>query len=115
MSVSIIGILDDGWAGLADAARQALQQAELVIGVGRTLELVRPYLAQADLRDMDGALTRCPEWIKSALASGQSVAVLATGDPLCHGIATYLLDKLPLSFLCLFRFHQRVHPEDCTI
>ena len=94
MSVSIIGILDDGWAGLADAARQALQQAGLVIGVGRSLELVRPYLAQADLRDMDGALTRCPEWIKSALASGQSVAVLATGDPLCHGIATYLLDKL---------------------
>ena len=42
MSVSIIGILDDGWAGLADAARQTLQQAGLVIGVGRTLELVRP-------------------------------------------------------------------------
>ena len=94
MSVSIIGILDDGWAGLADAARQALQQAGLVIGVGRTLELVRPHLAQAELRDMDGALSRSPDWIKSARAAGQSVAVLATGDPLCHGIASYLLGKL---------------------
>lgn len=94
MSVSIIGILDDGWAGLSDAARRVLQQAGLVIGVGRTLELVRPHLAQAELRDMDGALTHSPEWIKSALAAGQSVAVLATGDPLCHGIASYLLGKL---------------------
>nr|MBL8411576.1 precorrin-6y C5,15-methyltransferase (decarboxylating) subunit CbiE [Dechloromonas sp.] len=94
MSVSIIGILDDGWAGLADTARQALQQAGLVIGVGRTLELVRPYVAQAELRDMDGALTRSPAWIKSARAAGQSVAVLATGDPLCHGIASYLLGQL---------------------
>lgn len=94
MSVSIIGILDDGWGGLSDAARQALQRAGLVIGVARTLELIRPHLAHAELRDMDGALTRSPEWIKSALAVGQSVAVLATGDPLCHGIASYLLGKL---------------------
>ncbi|HEX6733330.1 MAG TPA: precorrin-6y C5,15-methyltransferase (decarboxylating) subunit CbiE [Azonexus sp.] len=94
MSVTIIGILDDGWAGLSDAARDALRGAGLVIGVGRTLDLVRPQLAQAELRDMDGALTRSPEWIKAALGEGRPVAVLATGDPLCHGIASYLLGKL---------------------
>ena len=90
----LLGILDDGWAGLADSARAALGRATLVIGVSRTLELVRPYLPQAELRDMDGALSKTPAWIAEALAAGQDVAVLATGDPLCHGIASYLLGKL---------------------
>ncbi len=92
--VFIIGILDDGWAGLGDAARAALAGADLVIGVGRTLELIKPHLPQAELRDMDGALTQSPAWIQAARTQGQTVAVLATGDPLCHGIASYLLGKL---------------------
>ena len=99
--LTIIGILDDGWAGLNDAARQTLLGAGLVVGVGRTLELIRLHLPAAELRDMDGALTRCPEWIKAARAVGQSVAVLATGDPLCHGIASYLLDKLGSEDVCI--------------
>jgi precorrin-6Y C5,15-methyltransferase (decarboxylating) len=40
---------------------------------------------------MDGALGRVPEWIRGARAAGRSVAVLATGDPLCHGIASLAL------------------------
>jgi precorrin-6Y C5,15-methyltransferase (decarboxylating) len=88
---ALIGILDDGWAGLSDAARQRLAVAELVIGAGRTLALVRPWLsATAMIRDMDGALGALPDWILSARAAGQRVAVLATGDPLCHGIASWL-------------------------
>lgn len=90
----ILGILDDGWPGLSDSARAALSRSAVVIGVGRTLELVRPYLPNAELRDMDGALTQTPTWIAAALTAGQDVAVLATGDPLCHGIASYLLGKL---------------------
>ncbi len=94
----IIGILDDGWAGLGDAARRALGEARLVIGVGRTLDLVRLHLtADCAVRDMDGALTQSPAWIAEALEAGQPVAVLATGDPLCHGIASYLLGKLPFA------------------
>ena len=51
---TLLGILDDGWAGLSDTARQRLAAADLVIGAGRTLDLVRPYLAaSAQLRDMD--------------------------------------------------------------
>ena len=54
-SCTLLGILDDGWAGLSDTARQRLAAADLVIGAGRTLDLVRPYLAaNAQLRDMDG-------------------------------------------------------------
>ena len=36
---TLLGILDDGWAGLSDTARQRLAAADLVIGAGRTLEL----------------------------------------------------------------------------
>ena len=92
---ALIGILDDGWAGLSDAARQHLAGADVVIGAGRTLELVRPYLAAGVvLKDMDGALGQVPGWITAARDAGQTVVALATGDPLCHGIASWLTGKL---------------------
>jgi len=92
---SIIGILDDGWDGLSEHARARLAGASCVIGAARTLELVAPHLAvQAKQFDMDGALMRVSEWITAALSEGQQVAVLATGDPLCHGIASMLLDRI---------------------
>lgn len=53
---TLVGILDDGWGGLSDTARQRLTAADVVIGAGRTLELVRQHLpASAVLQDMDGA------------------------------------------------------------
>ena len=91
----LIGILDDGWAGLSDAARARLAAAEVVIGAGRTLALVQPHLAAAaELKDMDGQLGQVPGWIAAAHAAGKSVVALATGDPLCHGIASWLTSKL---------------------
>ena len=92
--IFIIGMLDDGWAGLGNSARQALSTAQLLIGVDRTLALVARHLPNAETRAMDGALTQTPGWIKAARAEGKTVAVLTTGDPLCHGIASYLLSTL---------------------
>jgi precorrin-6Y C5,15-methyltransferase (decarboxylating) len=95
VTVAIIGILDDGWAGLNDAARQALQQADLVIGAGRTLALVSAQLhADCERRDLDGGLSQVVVSLKEARAAGRAVVVLATGDPLCHGIANYLIGQL---------------------
>ena len=92
---TLIGILDDGWTGLSDTARQHLAAADVVIGAGRTLQLVRALLpASTELKDMDGALTQVPGWITAAREAEQSVAVLATGDPLCHGIGAWLIEKL---------------------
>lgn len=94
-TVALIGILDDGWAGLGDAARRRLAAADLVIGAGRTLDLIRPHMpAAAVLRDMDGGLGRVAGWIADARGDGLRVAALATGDPLCHGIASWLTGKL---------------------
>jgi precorrin-6Y C5,15-methyltransferase (decarboxylating) len=90
-----LGILDDGWAGLTDAAREHLGAADVVIGAGRTLALVRPHLRDGvTVHDMGGALGLVPGWIVAARAQGLSSAVLATGDPLCHGIAAFLMGKL---------------------
>ena len=93
---TVVGILDDGWRGLSGSARDCLRAAALVIGVERTLQLVRHELAaSSELRALDGTLVLCPGWIRDALAAGRSVAVLATGDPLCHGIGSTLIDRLP--------------------
>ncbi len=92
---TLVGILDDGWAGLSDAARQRLTTAGLVIGAGRTLALLERHLSgTASVRPMDGVLGKVPEWIAQAHADGINTVVLATGDPLCHGMASFLVRKL---------------------
>lgn len=92
---ALIGILDDGWAGLPDAARRRLASADLIIGAGRTLELIREHVpASTTLKDMKGTLTQTPAWIDAAMVAGRRVAMIATGDPLCHGIAGFLAGKL---------------------
>lgn len=95
---TLIGILDEGWSELGERARDRIQRAGLIIGAARTLDLVRPHVAaDARLLDMDGALAQVPEWTRSALAAGQSVVILATGDPFCHGLAPWLIGKLEAS------------------
>jgi precorrin-6Y C5,15-methyltransferase (decarboxylating) len=91
---TLIGILDDGLDGLSGTARQRLREASVVIGAERTLSLVRAEISSARPMAMDGALADVPAWIAAARAENRSVAVLATGDPLCHGIGKFLSEKL---------------------
>lgn len=92
---AVIGILDDGWGGLSDQARARLAAADCVIGGGRTLALIASHLSSsAEQIDMGTALMRVPEWVKNALQANKETVVLATGDPLCHGIAGLLLNKI---------------------
>jgi len=94
----IIGVLDNGVAGLTPAALAHLQRADLVIGAERTLALFEAALpAQAERHDMGGQLSSVPAWIAQARNAGRRVVVLATGDPLCHGIGSFLIGKLGLS------------------
>lgn len=92
----VIGVLDDGPAGLTPAALAALGAADLVIGGRRLLELCAGHYApSAERRDLTGRLNQVPDWITAVLATGRRVVVLATGDPLFHGIAGYLSTRLP--------------------
>lgn len=91
----VIGVLDDGAASLTATALAHLRQARVVIGGHRTLALFDDDIApQAQRLDLTGRLSQVPEWIRAARADRLPVVVLATGDPLCHGIAAYLASHL---------------------
>ncbi len=91
----IVGVLDNGIAGLSAEAVEHIHQADVVIGAARTLSLFKNELSNASQQhDMAAGLSKLPAWIEAALADNLKVVVLATGDPMCHGIGRYLLNKL---------------------
>jgi len=93
----VIGVLDDGSASLSATALAFLRRADLVIGGARALALLDDEIApQAMRRDLTGQLSAVPDWIRAARNDRLAVVVLATGDPLCHGIASYLAARLCL-------------------
>jgi len=76
--LTIIGIGEDGLAGLSDASRKALKEAETVFGGERHLRL-----AHVDGR---GKAWPVPFDATSVLARrGRPTVVLASGDPFWHG------------------------------
>jgi len=96
----VLGVLDNGINGLSPDALAYLNQADVVIGGRRVLELFSAELKSgAETFDLTGHLKEVPTQIEQALADKQAVVVLATGDPLCHGIAVYLKKKIGLSKL----------------
>jgi len=92
---AIIGVLDNGIDGLTPQALRRVREADVVIGNQRTLALFAPTLqTHCQTFDLTGNLSGVPDWIRQAQQDGLRCAVLATGDPLCHGIAAYLLSRL---------------------
>lgn len=91
----IIGVLDNGARSLTADALAHLSQAEVVIGGRRLLVLLADVIRPgAETLDLTGQLSQVPVWIEEAQKAGRPVAVVATGDPLCHGIAGFLIGKL---------------------
>lgn len=83
----IIGIGEDGLAGLSPASREALAGSEVVFGGPRHLKL-------ANLGDR-GRLWPVPFSISPVLAlRGRNVAVLVSGDPFWHGAGSSLAAEL---------------------
>jgi precorrin-6Y C5,15-methyltransferase (decarboxylating) len=91
--LSVIGIGEDGVAGLGDEAKRCIAEAEFVFGGKRHLELAHsltkgvlypwPTPFDAEMRDV------------LALA-GKKVCVLASGDPFLHGVGVTLARKVPV-------------------
>lgn len=86
--LTIIGIGEDGHAGLPDASRESLLRAEIIFGGPRHLELA-------------GAGDRGRPWpvpfrIDPVLAErGRNVVVLTSGDPFWFGAGGRIADHLP--------------------
>jgi precorrin-6B C5,15-methyltransferase / cobalt-precorrin-6B C5,C15-methyltransferase len=91
----VIGVLDDGAASLSPTALAYIRNADVVIGGARTLALFeREFKPHAVRHDLTKRLKEVPEWVRAARNDHLGCVVLATGDPLCHGIAPYLAQHL---------------------
>jgi precorrin-6Y C5,15-methyltransferase (decarboxylating) len=90
--LSIVGIGEDGVAGLGDEAKRCLADAEVVFGGRRHLELAAPLLtgqSRAWPTPFD------PEMRDVLALRGQKVCVLASGDPFFYGVGATLARKIP--------------------
>lgn len=85
--LTIIGIGEDGIAGLGDAAKHRIATAELVCGGARHLELASDLIA-GERHKWLSPIEKSVEFIQSA--RGRNVCVLASGDPFYFGIGATL-------------------------
>jgi precorrin-6Y C5,15-methyltransferase (decarboxylating) len=88
--LTVVGIGEDGYAGLGKAARRALLAAEVIVGAPRQLQLL-PQCIRAPQQpwpspfSLDGLLAR----------RGTPVCVLASGDPMLFGVGASLARQVP--------------------
>lgn len=89
--LTIVGIGEDGVAGLGDEAKQSIAQAEIVFGGKRHLGLV-VSLIKGEARPWP---TPFDAEMRDVLAlKGKNVCVLASGDPFFHGVGVTLARKV---------------------
>ena len=84
--LAVIGVGEDGPDALSGAARGLIESAELVIGGERHLALVKKTSGErlAWRSPLWDTLPELMRW------RGRRVVVLASGDPLCHGVGALL-------------------------
>ena len=90
--LTVVGIGEDGVAGLGDAGQARVAEAEIVFGGRRHLALVaaiatgesRPWPSpfDAEMRDV-------------LACAGRKVCVLASGDPMLFGVGATLARHVP--------------------
>ncbi|MEU6174782.1 precorrin-6y C5,15-methyltransferase (decarboxylating) subunit CbiE [Streptantibioticus parmotrematis] len=86
----VVGIGADGWAGLAERAREELRRAQVLIGAVRQLGLLPPECAGERVAWPSPLRPAVPKLL--AEHAGRRVAVLASGDPMFHGIGRTLAE-----------------------
>jgi precorrin-6Y C5,15-methyltransferase (decarboxylating) len=90
--ITVVGIGADGWASLTESAREAVRTADLLVGGDRQLGLVPDEVA-AERRPWPERLQTLVDELPS-IAAGRAVVVLASGDPLLHGVGVTILRRL---------------------
>lgn len=85
--VDVVGIGADGWDGLAPRARHVISSAEVLLGSARQLALV-PEPTGERVTWPSPMLPAVPGLL--AEHHGRSICVLASGDPMFHGVGNTL-------------------------
>ncbi|WP_346008497.1 precorrin-6y C5,15-methyltransferase (decarboxylating) subunit CbiE [Janibacter terrae] len=94
--IDVVGLGDDGWAGLDEGRRSRIRRSTTLVGGRRHLDLVGAHVAD-DVRLVPWPSPLRPalrEFLDGLLAASDDVVVLASGDPLRSGIASTLIEVL---------------------
>lgn len=89
--LTIVGIGEDGLAGLGDETKQRIAQAEIIFGGKRHLALVASF-AKGEARPWPVPFDA--EMTDVLTLAGRRVCVLASGDPFFHGVGATLARKV---------------------
>ncbi|MDH4608351.1 precorrin-6y C5,15-methyltransferase (decarboxylating) subunit CbiE [Pseudomonas sp. BN102] len=89
--LTVVGIGEDGYAGLGKAARHALLGAVEVVGGSRQLDLL-PHCIRARRTPWPSPFSLAPVLEKR----GTPVCVLASGDPMLFGVGASLARQVPI-------------------
>ncbi|WP_150298849.1 precorrin-6y C5,15-methyltransferase (decarboxylating) subunit CbiE [Pseudomonas profundi] len=87
--LTLVGIGEDGYAGLGEAARLSLEQAKLIIGSPRQLALL-PEQLRAERETWPSPFSLQPVLARR----GSELCVLASGDPMFYGVGASLAREL---------------------
>jgi precorrin-6Y C5,15-methyltransferase (decarboxylating) len=89
-AVTLVGIGDDGCAGLTSRAFGAVSRAQVLVGGRRHLAFFPDHPGERiALGDIAAALDRV-----AALAEDRNVCILASGDPLLFGIGRRVIERI---------------------
>lgn len=89
--ITVIGIGDEGVAGLSPAARAALSQAQVLAGGARHLDMAAAFAGPRV--DWAAGLEAGLDALAQHVIAGRRVAVLASGDPLHYGVGKNLIER----------------------
>jgi len=95
--VTVVGIGEDGWEGLGAGARAALARARLIVGSARQLGLL-PAGLEARREPLPSPLLEHLD----QLVLRPGLCLLASGDPMLHGIGATLARRLGPARLRVF-------------
>ena len=87
----IVGIGDDGLAGLTDSARRVVAEADLILGAPSMIRLLNGVGGRKQV--LEAEMSAALRQVHAAMASARPVLV-SGGDPLFYGVARYLCDRL---------------------
>ncbi|MBB6145336.1 precorrin-6Y C5,15-methyltransferase (decarboxylating) [Silvibacterium bohemicum] len=90
--LTIVGIGEDGWDGLNSEARQAIESADILFGGVRHLALV-PAGAAPRIAWPSPMMLAVQELLTKHRGQ-QNIVVLASGDPMLHGVGVTLTREL---------------------